>query len=116
MSQTASPVSLSANRSSRILTVVWADGHNSLYPFGLLRKACPCASCRGGHEYMSADPDPIVFTYESFPDEPDYRLANIEAVGSYAVMFTWEDGHQAGIYNWNYLRALCPCEQCRPNG
>lgn len=116
MNLSTSPVSISANRGTRILTVTWADGHISQYPFGLLRKACPCASCRGGHEYMSAEPDIIVFTYESFADEPENRLTNIEAVGSYAVMFTWEDGHQAGIYNWNFLRALCPCEQCRPTG
>ena len=25
----------------------------------------------------------------------------------------WEDGHDYGIYNWYYLRKLCPCAECR---
>jgi len=116
MNNDVNPVSISADRSTRILTVSWADGHKSLYPFGLLRKACPCASCRGGHEYMSAEPDPMVFNFESFPEGPENRMISLEAVGSYAVGFQWEDGHQAGIYNWHYLRALCPCEICRKKG
>jgi len=40
-------------------------------------------------------------------------LRKIEAVGAYAISVEWEDGHHYGIYNWHYLRALCPCEACR---
>lgn len=114
MEPTNQPLSVSANRETRIVTIQWGDGHVSRLPFGLLRMACPCASCRGGHENMSAEPDPIIFQQESYPDEPATRMVGIEAVGSYAVGIQWEDGHQAGIYNWHYLRALCPCEECRP--
>lgn len=114
MNSPEKPVSISANRSTHIVTITWGDGHTSLYPFGLLRIACPCASCRGGHEYMSSEPDPEFFTHENFPDDAENRMVNLEAVGSYAVSFQWEDGHQSGIYNWHYLRALCPCEVCRP--
>jgi len=46
-------------------------------------------------------------------DSPRTRLRNLEAVGTYAVMFEWEDGHHYGIYNWNFLRLLCPCPVCR---
>jgi DUF971 family protein len=46
-------------------------------------------------------------------DTPQTRLIRVEAVGSYAAMFTWEDGHHFGIYNWHYLRALCPCAECQ---
>ncbi|MHB1383251.1 MAG: gamma-butyrobetaine hydroxylase family protein [Bellilinea sp.] len=108
------PISISAHRGTQVVTITWGDGHISEYPFGLLRMACPCASCRGGHENMSADPDPIVFTHERFPDVPENHMVNLEGVGSYAVSFHWEDGHQSGIYNWNYLRKLCPCGICRP--
>jgi DUF971 family protein len=34
-------------------------------------------------------------------------------VGSYAITPSWEDGHDYGIYQWSYLRALCPCKSCR---
>lgn len=107
------PEKITANRGNAELTIVWNDGHTSVYPFGLLRAACPCASCRGGHENMRSDPDPEVF-FHVLPDSPQTRLKNIEGIGSYAISFEWEDGHHFGIYNWSYLRKLCPCSECQP--
>lgn len=106
------PASITANRTTRILEITWKDDHVSAYPFSLLRFACPCAECRGGHENMSSLPPAHVF---DLPDEdtPATRLHNLEAVGAYAITPIWEDGHQYGIYRWDYLRALCPCSECR---
>lgn len=106
------PTGITANKKTRELTVVWDDGHTSVYPFALLRAACPCAECRGGHEKMSSEPDPAVFA-TALAEGPSTQLSNVVAVGSYAITPVWEDGHQYGIYNWHYLRALCPCEGCR---
>lgn len=108
------PAEITANRQTRTLSIRWNDGHSSVYPLSLLRYACPCASCRGGHEKMSSEPDPEVF---DMPDEdtPATRLQNIEAVGSYALTIQWEDGHHFGIYTWRFLRLLCPCPECRAN-
>ncbi len=106
------PTGITADRRLSELTITWDDGHTSLYPFALLRAACPCAECRGGHEHMRTDPDPEVFSTE-LEDTPATRLKDIEAVGSYAITLLWEDGHNYGIYNWNFLRALCPCPICR---
>lgn len=106
------PTEITANRQLSQVTVTWNDGHASLYPFMLLRAACPCASCRGGHENMKAEPDEAVFT-AFLPDSPRTRLNKLEGVGSYGITIEWEDGHHYGIYNWQYLRALCPCQQCR---
>ena len=92
------PTGITANKKTREFTITWGDGHVSVYPFGLMRAACPCASCRGGHENMSGEPNP-----------------NVVAVGSYALSIVWEDGHDYGIFNWHYLRALCPCVECRSN-
>ena len=91
---------------------MWEDDHESIYSFSLLRYACPCAFCRGGHDKMTMIPDPVVFTLPE-DDRPSTRLINIEAVGTYALTLQWEDDHGDGIYTWSYLRALCPCEQCR---
>lgn len=115
MEKSENPISISANRTNRELTITWDDQHVSKYAFGLVRHACPCASCRGGHEYMSSEPDPEYFKIKEFPDVPATRLKGLEGVGSYAVMFEWEDGHRQGIYNWHYLRALCPCPICQPD-
>lgn len=106
------PTGITANRQMAELTISWDDGHVSIYPFAILRAACPCAECRGGHENMRSDPDPEVFS-AALEDSPATRLRNLEAVGSYAISVEWEDGHHFGIYNWNYLRALCPCPVCR---
>lgn len=108
------PSGITVNKPQRELTIRWKDGHTSTYPFGLLRAACPCASCRGGHENMRAEPDDAVFSI-SLPDSPATRLKKAEPVGQYALGFDWEDGHHYGIYNWHFLRALCPCEACRSN-
>lgn len=106
------PLNVTADRSARTLTITWSDSHVSVYPFSLLRHACPCAECRGGHENMGTMPDPKVFYMED-EDTPATRMVNIEGVGSYALTIEWEDGHSFGIYPWNYLRALCPCAECR---
>ena len=107
------PAGITADRQRAELTIVWNDGHESIYPFALLRGACPCVECRGGHENMGRLPDPDVFRLPR-EDSPATRLRNIEAMGSYAITLEWEDGHHYGIYNWGYLRALCPCPICRP--
>jgi DUF971 family protein len=60
---------------------------------------------------MRSEPDPEVFTRD-LEDTPETRLKSLEAVGSYALTIEWEDGHHYGIYNWRYLRALCPCPIC----
>jgi DUF971 family protein len=108
----AIPTGITADRKKGELTVSWNDGHTSLYAFSLLRHACPCAECRGGHERMRSEPDPEVFDLPE-EDAPATRMRNLEAVGAYALTIEWEDGHHYGIYNWRYLRALCPCSVCR---
>jgi len=106
------PASITANRETSQLIIVWNDGHESTYSFSLLRHACPCAECRGGHDKMSSNPDPNVFLLP-VEDSRATQLRNLEAVGAYAMTIEWEDGHHYGIYNWRYLRKLCPCPECQ---
>ena len=108
------PNSIQASRKKGIVEIEWGDSHKSYYSFSLLRAACPCAFCRGGHEEMSSEPPEGVFEVE-LPDSPATHLVGIEPVGGYGAMLVWEDGHHDGIYTWHYLRALCPCEECRGN-
>ena len=108
------PTSITADRQSSQLTIGWSDGHTSVYSFSLARFACPCAQCRGGHEHMRSDPDPEVFS-QPLEDSTRTRMVKIEPVGTYALTIEWQDGHHYGIYNWNYLRKLCPCPECQGN-
>ena len=41
---------------------------------------------------------------------------SVAPVGNYALRFGWSDGHDTGIYTFDYLRKLCPCPQCLPKG
>ncbi|MFB3073931.1 MAG: gamma-butyrobetaine hydroxylase-like domain-containing protein [Candidatus Methylomirabilales bacterium] len=43
----------------------------------------------------------------------EIRIAQMAPVGRYALSFTWSDGHSTGIYSFDFLRSLCPCEICR---
>ncbi len=108
------PTGIKVNREQNEMTITWRDGHLSAYSFSLLRHACPCAECRG-HEHMGPLPDPEIF---ALPEDDSLRtyLEDVEAVGSYAITIYWKDGHQYGIYNWEYLRALCPCDACQAEG
>jgi len=109
---TEKPTNITVKKADREFIITWGDGHVSTYPFGLLRAACPCAECRGGHQNMRAEPDAAVFERE-MGDTPATRVSNVRAVGSYAITIVWEDAHDYGIYNWHYLRALCPCPEDR---
>lgn len=103
------PQRITVERDAQTLTLDWSDGHRTVYPLDGLRRACPCATCRG-HENMHELPDPEIF---DVPSLMEWRDVELEAVGSYALRIKWDDGHDTGIYTWQRLRAMCPCEACR---
>ena len=89
------------------LRVCWTDGHESLYPWRLLRTQCPCAMCRPAEPFGAPPPMKL-----DVP--PDIRAVAVKPVGRYALHIAWSDGHATGIYAFEYLRQLCPCEACHP--
>ena len=107
--QSARPVNVTADSRRRYLIINWNDGHESRYSFDGLRQACPCVECRGGHAHMGQPPDA-----SQIRDAPNtgLELVSVEAVGAYALQFTWGDGHSTGIYSWEWLKSACPCAEC----
>ena len=103
------PQDLTVNREQQTLEIIWSDGHRSVYPLAGLRNVCPCAECRGGHENMSAPVDRSAIHQKP---QKTWQISGAHLVGNYALSFVWADGHEAGIYTWGLLRALCPCQQC----
>lgn len=101
------PTGVSVNKSAKKIFINWKDGHSSVYPFGGLRKSCPCVFCQGGHEAMGKDIDPIVFLTDT---SERLDISNIKQSGNYAIQIFWSDGHNTGIYRWEYLRKGCPVE------
>ena len=97
------------------MSIEWRDGHRSHWSFRWLREACPCATCHEAREGEGrapgvAKPKPasLLPMYEAAP-----RPQEVEAVGKYAIKFHWNDGHEAGIYSWDYLRNVCDFEAHR---
>ncbi|MEM1094023.1 MAG: DUF971 domain-containing protein [Bacteroidota bacterium] len=85
------------------LDLGWGDGSTTAIPLDALRRACPCVTCQGGHEHMGTLPERDVFLIPSLMFWNDVK---VEPVGGYGLRFTWDDGHDTGIYTWQRLRAI----------
>lgn len=84
--------------------IAWDDGHRSAYRNDYLREHCPCAACRA----RPARSLPVMN-----PRREELYPVQIGLVGRYAVSIQWSDGHDTGIYSYETLRALCPCDACQ---
>ena len=88
--------------------IQWSDGHGSVFSNKILREECPCAQCAGedlplgGSGFIPLKPSP----------PRDIRAVEYSMVGLYAVAFLWSDGHDSGIYPYDYLLQVCECEKC----
>ena len=86
------------------LRIAWGDSHVSEFEPLLLRIRCPCARCvdeTTGRPLL----DPLTV-------DPGVYPVAIEHVGRYALRFEWSDGHSTGIYPYDFLRRICPCDLC----
>jgi DUF971 family protein len=98
---------------SKGIKIDWKDNHRSEYSLAYLRDECPCASCTGAHgtepqkSDYSAPPNPFQMY------KPALKMLKVDPVGHYAIHIDWSDGHSTGIYSFDHLRKICPCEQCR---
>ena len=107
------PAKVSVDKSGGTGVVIeWKDGHKSSWNFAWLRAACPCATCyeERGKELRApgvarAKSASLLPMYEAPP-----RPLEVTPVGNYAVRFKWNDGHEAGLYSWDYLRNVCDVE------
>ncbi len=116
MSLVADPKSVKVNMSTGSgMEIEWKDGHRSDYSFPFLRDACPCALCNEERAKDGRQPgDPLKPVAGSLPMfKATARPTQVEPVGKYAIRFTWNDGHQHGIYSWEFLREHCPCAECK---
>jgi DUF971 family protein len=83
------------------LAIRWNDDAESFFELELLRRSCPCAACGGEPDVFAKKQLPLVnYSANSF------ILKSFEPVGGYALQFRWGDGHNTGIYSFEYLRKL----------
>lgn len=89
----AAPTGLTLHRLSRTLEIGFDDGSTFILPFELLRVYSPSAEVRGhgvGQETLQTG-------------KRDVDVTALEPVGHYAVQPRFSDGHESGIYSWDYL-------------
>jgi DUF971 family protein len=84
------------------LLLTWNDNKISTISLKYLRDQCPCAGCKGETILFKTfrPPKPTILSPEI------YKIKNIEIVGDYAIQISWKDGHNTGIYSWDYLKTL----------
>ncbi|MFM7100663.1 MAG: DUF971 domain-containing protein [Verrucomicrobiota bacterium] len=84
------------------LAIRWSDGSESFVALEILRRFCPCAGCLGEKD--------IFGTVYKAPDRPygpqAFELRQLRPVGGYAVQPVWGDGHQTGLYTWEWLERV----------
>jgi len=93
---TRSPTEIKLHQKSRVLEIAFGDGRRFRLPFEFLRVYSPSAEVRGhgpGQEVLQVG-------------KKDVDITNIEPVGSYAVQLTFSDGHDSGLYSWDYFYNL----------
>ena len=87
------PSEIKLHQKSRRLELVYAEGENFSLDFEFLRVYTPSAEARGhapGQETLQTGKREVV-------------VDRIELVGHYAVQPTFDDGHESGIFTWDYL-------------
>ncbi len=99
---TTDPAQITLDHDRRVLSIVWKDGQVSALPFNLLRKQCPCATCTDNRSKQAANP----LTLMTGPVITQAGITKIEPMGRYALNLTFNDGHDTGIYTYEFLRSL----------
>lgn len=89
------------------LAIKWSDGGESFIQLDALRRSCPCAGCQGERDVLGQ--------LHKGPEQPltpaSFVLKRWAAVGGYALQPFWADGHNTGLYTFDYLRHLAPPAQ-----
>jgi len=92
----AQPTALTVHQHSRVLEVSFDDGASFRIPFELMRIYSPSAEVQGhgpGQEVLQTG-------------KRDVEIVALEPIGNYAVKPVFSDGHETGLYSWDYLYRL----------
>lgn len=95
-SSSPQPTDIVLHRQSKVLEIAFDDGLRARLPCEFLRVHSPSAEVRGhgpGQEVLQAG-------------KREVNITAIEPVGSYAVKLVFTDGHDTGLYSWDYLHEL----------
>ena len=88
------PTQIKAPHGARLLEIGWPGGTRDAVPHEILRGFCPCAGCQGHSGNISFQPG------------RNLEIRDLQTVGRYALSFSWGDGHDSGIYTFEYIWRL----------
>jgi DUF971 family protein len=91
-----SPTEIKLHQASRVLEIAFSDGRRFRLPYEFLRVYSPSAEVRGhgpGQEVLQIG-------------KKNIEITKIDPVGTYAVQPVFSDGHDTGIYSWDYFYTL----------
>lgn len=91
------PTNVVVHENSKVLELAYENGKNYRLPFEFLRVYSPSAEVRGhgpGQEILQTG-------------KREVAIVNLEPVGHYALKPTFSDGHDSGLFSWEYLYDLC---------
>lgn len=108
MNAQTTPIRLDLKKTER-LEIDWQDGLHSVYSLSLLRSMCPCAVCREQRAQQSQKKSLLTVLPGNYSG--DISAVSAEMVGSYAIRIEWSDGHDTGIYSFDYLREISPTKR-----
>lgn len=97
-------------KKDRGLTIEWDDGSSSYYSIAYLRKMSPSAEMRELRQEQARNPLTVLPASASRQSGP-LAAESAELVGNYAIKIRFSDGHDTGIYSWQYLRSIDPAMQ-----
>ena len=88
------------------LAVKWEDGTESFINLERLRRACPCAGCKGEMDIMGN----VYKGPERSLSPQAFQLRRLNRVGTYAIKPVWADGHESGIFSFDYLKRVAEAQ------
>jgi DUF971 family protein len=84
------------------LAIKWGDGTESFVSLEAMRRRCPCASCHGETDILGN----VYKGPERHLSGRSFELTRLNYVGGYALNPVWGDGHNTGIYSFEYLKRI----------
>lgn len=96
MNSTKTPTGITLHQKSKTLQITFEDGTDYQLPYEFLRVFSPSAEVRGhgpGQEVLQSGKRDVIVT-------------GVEPAGSYALKLVFDDGHDSGLYSWEYLYEL----------
>lgn len=96
-------------KKDQALTITWDDGSISVYPIAHLRRMSPSADMRELRKSMAKNP--LTILPDSMGSSGTLTATGAEMIGNYAIKIAFSDGHDTGIYTWDYLREIDPARQ-----